>query len=88
MKLTAFYADEEGDEVTTEIPAISFYSVSETYVHVSTSNDHGLVGQSVIFHLKCNQHFDSYQYVVSIPVHFKRSLRFFEDFFEVIRVIE
>lgn len=65
MKVTAYYEDMDGDQVTTELPAISFYSASETYVHVSTSNDHGSVGQSVVFHLKCNQHFDSYQYVVT-----------------------
>ena len=74
MKVTAYYEDMDGDQVTTELPAISFYSASETYVHVSTSNDHGSVGQSVVFHLKCNQHFDSYQYVV-------RTFRFLPDLF-------
>jgi len=75
MKLTAFYADEEGDEVSTELPAVAFYSESETYVQVSTSNEHGMVGQSVIFHLKSNQHFESYQYVVSLPYSLQGSFK-------------
>lgn len=66
MKITAFYKDNEGDEVSIEQRAIAFYSVGDFHVHVATSTDEGLLGHNAIIHLRSNFAFQDFNYVVSL----------------------
>uniref|UniRef100_A0A0P5Q059 Macroglobulin complement-related protein n=1 Tax=Daphnia magna TaxID=35525 RepID=A0A0P5Q059_9CRUS len=65
LKITAFYKDDGGDQVTAEQQAIAFYSVGDFYVHVSTSTDEGLLGHYATIHLRSNFAFHEYSYVIS-----------------------
>lgn len=64
MRITAYYKDEDGDQVSTEMRAVAFYSSRDFHVHVSTSTEQGAVGENVILHLRSNFGFQSFSYVV------------------------
>lgn len=70
MKVMAHYKDEEGDQVTTEIDAVPFYSPNDFYVHVTTSTNQGELGNYAVFHLRSNFAFNSLNYVVSKLIKF------------------
>lgn len=69
MRITAFYKDDEGDQVNTEQQVVAFYSVGDFHVDVATSTDEGLLGEHAIFHLRSNFRFQDFSYVVSLLLH-------------------
>lgn len=73
MRITAHYKDAEGDQATTELRAVAFYSSNDMYVHVSSSTEHGRLGENAVFHLRSNFAFQTYSYVVS---YFPKSVNF------------
>ena len=64
LKITAYYKDEEGDQVSVEQQAVAFYSLGDFFVHVSTSTEEGLLGHFATIHLRSNFAFQDYSYVV------------------------
>ena len=64
MRITAYYKDEDGDQVSTEMRAVAFYSSRDFHAHVSTSTEQGAVGENAILHLRSNFGFQSFSYVV------------------------
>ena len=66
MRITAYYSDEDGDKAETTLQAVSFYSESEVYVHLTSSTEYGAIGHNAIFHMKSNVAFQFYSYVVTI----------------------
>ena len=68
MKITAHYRDEEGDQVSTEMRAVPFYSPRDFHAHLSCSTEQGAVGENVIFHLRTNFGYQSFSYVVRIYI--------------------
>lgn len=67
--MTAFYKDDEGDQVTAEQQAVAFYSVGDFFVHVSTSTQEGLLDNYATIHLRSNFAFHDYSYVVSSMIY-------------------
>ena len=65
LKITAYYKDEEGDQVSVEQQSVAFYTMSDFFVHVSTSTEQGLLGHYATIHLRSNFNFQDYSYVVS-----------------------
>ena len=66
MKITAYYKDGDGDQVSTEQQVVAFYSVGDFYVNEATSTEEGLLGHNAVIHLKSNFDFQDYSYVVSV----------------------
>jgi len=60
LKITAFYKDDEGDQVSVDQQAVAFYSLGDFFVHVSTSTDEGLLGHFATIHLRSNFAFQDY----------------------------
>jgi hypothetical protein len=68
LKITAYYKDQEGDQVSVEQQSVAFYTMSDFFVHVSTSTEQGLLGHYATIHLRSNFNFQDYSYVVSFYI--------------------
>uniref|UniRef100_T1IN02 CD109 antigen n=1 Tax=Strigamia maritima TaxID=126957 RepID=T1IN02_STRMM len=64
LAIRAIYSDIEGDRVTAETVAVTYFSPDRRYMHVYTSTNNPKIGEYIIFHVRTNFYVKSFHYLI------------------------